>query len=82
MRSLDVRFCPLTNLGFKSVSRAMPDLERVPLEGCPITSIGVWRLFCRYRGINLWPSGAQLLAFKQAQRAYCYSLAAIDAMFL
>lgn len=58
MRSLDVRFCPLTNVGFKIVSRAMPDLERVPLEGCHVTTIGVWRLFCRYRGINLWPQGA------------------------
>ncbi|BDA50828.1 probable Internalin A [Coccomyxa sp. Obi] len=56
MRSLDVRFCPLTNLGFKSVSRAMPHLERVPLEGCPITTVGVWRLFYRYNGIKLWPS--------------------------
>jgi hypothetical protein len=63
MESLDVRFAPLTNSGILALTSAMPALQRCVIDGCPITSIGVWRLFAGHRRLKLWAPGARLFPY-------------------
>lgn len=61
LRHLDLRFNPVTNAGASLVqlSRAMPDLARLDITGCPITCLGVWRLLSSHRKIKLWSPGVE-----------------------
>ena len=60
VESLDLRFTPITNAGVLRLSAAMPNLARCVIDGCPVTSLGVWRLFAGHRKLKLWPAGVPL----------------------
>ncbi len=64
LADLDVRYCPMTNAGLCQLSRAMPDLAIFAVEGCPATSIGIWRLLSRHRNLKLWLPGVGLLLWR------------------
>ena len=59
VESLDLRFTPITNAGILRLSAAMPHLARCVIDGCPITSLGIWRLLAGHRKLKLWLAGAR-----------------------
>lgn len=57
MQALDLRFCAITNTGMQALSAGMPALRRVVIDGCPLTSLGVWRLLMAHKRLCLWSPG-------------------------
>ena len=57
MQALDLRFCAITNAGMQALSAGMPALRRVVIDGCPLTSLGVWRLLMAHKRLCLWSPG-------------------------
>jgi hypothetical protein len=57
LTGLDLRYCPITNEGMALMGGRLHELAYCNVEGCPLTSLGIWRLLCQHKRINIWSPG-------------------------
>ena len=58
LRALDVSFTPLRGTGAALLVAAMPRLAVLNLDGCVVSSLGIWRVLRLRRALRMWPRGA------------------------
>ncbi len=61
LRALDVSFTPLRSGGAAPRAAAMPALAVLNLDGCSVSSLGVWRVLRMRRGLRMWPRDQEAL---------------------
>ena len=58
LRALDVSFTPLRGAGAAALVAAMPRLAVLNLDGCLVSSLGIWRVLRLRAHLRMWPRGA------------------------